>query len=262
MSDCIANSGNSSGLPDISNYWSTPAAQTDDVNTSQSVLTKKEKQERAAAALAALNKSSYGSFHELLTAVNNCAEECGFAVRKRRASNKDPETQEWTRYDLECHHGQLYKDVIPKGRNKDTGEEEEEDAGDDNDEVHQKGEKFRGTKLTGCGWKAKAVLLKKTKQWVYEICEYEHNHEPDENPWDTTIHRKRRQADEKFRKRLFDLAMMPKSTAADIFEQLIKEFPGVNVKDRDIWNALLARRVLMKAYLEKRVSRCHNGSQK
>lgn len=146
-------------------------------------------------------------FFELLEAVNDRAQDCGFAVRKRRSNNIDKATGLPTRIDLECHQSRFYGDVVPAHHNKkdQIGVAAASDGSDDEESVRQK---YRGTKLSGCAWKAKAVFLKAAQVWVFVIRESDHNHEPDENPWDITIHRKRRQKDEKFRKRLFELALV------------------------------------------------------
>lgn len=236
------------GLPAIHDYWTIPGAYADDAADGEeppAPLTEEEQLETANAALLALNNSTYGSFFELLEAVNDRAQDCGFAIRKRRSNNIDKATGLPTRIDLECHHSRFYGDVVPAHRNKEDqiGVAAASDGSDDEESVRQK---YRGTKLSGCAWKAKAVFLKAAQVWVFVIRESDHNHEPDENPWDITIHRKRRQKDEKFRKRLFELAMVTKATGADVAEQLMTEFPLVNVRSQDVWMACRARRLLMQ----------------
>lgn len=156
-------------------------------------------------------------------------------------SGSAAQTTKIRRPDLECHHSRFYKDVIPKGR---PTKQDKEATGDSDDEDKGSRKKYQGTKLSGCGWKAKAVFLKAAQAWVFVIRSHEHKHDPDENPWDIAIHRNRRQASEDFQKRLLELAMMAKASGTDVAEQLMKEYPLINVRSRDIWNAIQARRLL------------------
>lgn len=84
----------------MTDYWTIPDPHEDDNDGNNPQLSPDEQQELSEARFRALDNSTYGCFDELLDAVNDGAQACGFAIRKRRANNKDGETGLYNRYDL------------------------------------------------------------------------------------------------------------------------------------------------------------------
>jgi hypothetical protein len=88
------------------------------------------------------------TFDALFSDVSEKAELAGFAVAKRRASNRDPVTGEYLRRDIECRENEYMSTGRRQGK----------------------------TRKCNCEWKAKAIFSKRLGHWVFTILQSNHNH--------------------------------------------------------------------------------------
>ncbi|KAK9234599.1 hypothetical protein V1525DRAFT_422088 [Lipomyces kononenkoae] len=158
----------------------------------------------------------FNDIDSALHAINERAQAHGFAVIRRRPSNRDRLTGEYCRYDLECVRGHAKPSRGQGRRNKN----------------HTR---------SNCPWLAKLVFSKKAGAWIFTLRQSRHTHDRDHLPAHIPAHRRRHRTGA-LEQALLQLVVQPTVTCADIVEQLQHEHPGLVLHPQDVLNAKAKQR--------------------
>lgn len=93
----------------------------------------------------------------------------------------------------------------------------------------------------GCEWKAKAVYMvktKTTKTWRFFIQHQDHNHDLDVERAGFLPGHRRMARNEDVIASILRQSKQPKATSSDIVAAIREEFPGVEIKNRDVINVI------------------------
>lgn len=191
--------------------FSTPSGFESDDDMSSGSDAGSPSREAVAAQLFAYTYRMWSSFEDLYNDINNAAEEVGFAIVKRRSSNKDPSTGQPCRYDLVCDQGKASKPS----------------------QATSKREAY--SRKHGCPWKAVAAFYKQDEGWRFTIKDGSHNHDWATIPATIPTHRRRKRT-AKVLEAIQTARVQSKNTSNDIAEQIREkpEFSGIGIIARDV----------------------------
>ncbi|KAK0625445.1 hypothetical protein B0T17DRAFT_532827 [Bombardia bombarda] len=168
----------------------------------------------------ALERTDWPIFDALYYDVNKVAEALGFAVTKRRTSNRGPDGIP-RRVDLECFEAKQRNKSVATGKRA-----------------------LSKTTKKECLWKAKAVFfVEPINAWKFAIIYEDHCHPVINNfaPF-FPVHRRLARTKDVVA-RILSYSKQPKNTSSDIASLIRKDFPGVQIKPRDCINIIAAEKV-------------------
>ncbi|KAN0083607.1 hypothetical protein V8E54_002695 [Elaphomyces granulatus] len=176
--------------------------------SSATAVTAPDLSDRVAETIESIQEKQYPTFDALYSDVSEKAELAGFAVAKRRASNRDPATGEYLRRDIECVYSR-------------------------ENEHMSTGRRQGKTSKCNCEWKAKAIFSKQLGHWVFTVLKSNHNHFFSALPANIPANRRRRRT-ESIVEDIERQRKQPNINSSDI----VKNNEGLLISRKDVLNII------------------------